>query len=119
MDELKLSDAHAQRVGRLFADLMLTLAEEGVAGAESAEAICDLWKATAGKASPSGLELSSETLAHGVGGVAVALAGQLVSERRAAGCAGASVAAVWQEVAQALDPACSATETAGGTIDIR
>jgi hypothetical protein len=89
-------------VGRFFADLMATLAEDGVGGAESAEAIGRLWQARAG--GPAGLELDAETLVHGIGAVAVALAAELVAARRAAGSPDLMPADVWQEVVRALEP---------------
>jgi hypothetical protein len=118
VDDLNLSDADAQRLGRFFADLMLTLAEDGVAGTESAEAMRNLWHATPGRPSPAHLDLGTETLVHGLGGVAVALAGQLVVERQASGHPGASVTEVWREVGSALDPHTDSLDEPGtGTDD--
>jgi hypothetical protein len=118
VDDLHLSDADAQRLGRFFADLMLTLAEDGVAGTESAEAMRTLWHATPGHPSPAQLDLGAETLVHGLGGVAVALAGQLVVERQASGHPGASVSEVWREVGSALSPPAGSVEEPGtGTSD--
>jgi hypothetical protein len=118
VDDLHLSDADAQRLGRFFADLMLTLAEDGVAGTESAEAMRTLWHPTPGRPSPAHLDLGAETLVHGLGGVAVALAGQLVVERQASGHPGASVSEVWREVGSALSPPTGSVHEPGtGTND--
>jgi hypothetical protein len=105
VDELALVDADAQRVARFFADLMLTLAEGGVGGAESAEAVRALWHATSEQVDVTGMELDPQALVHGLVAVAAAIAGQLAAERGAVGAPGASVVAVWQEVGRALDPA--------------
>jgi hypothetical protein len=105
MDELRLSDPDAQRVGRFFADLMLTLAEDGVEGADSADAVRLLWHGMPGQAPTIPLDVGSDTLVHGLGGVAAVLATQLASERRAVGRTGASVGEVWREVGRSLDPA--------------
>jgi hypothetical protein len=101
VDELRFSDPNAQRVGRFFADLMVTLAGDGVGGAESAEAIGTLWQAPA---DPAGPGLTAGTLVHGIGAVAGALADELAAARRAMGAADLTAADVWQEVARALDP---------------
>ena len=117
MDDLHLSDADAQRLGRFFADLMLTLAEDGVAGTEAAEAMRTLWQATSGGPSLAHLDLGAETLVHGLGGVAVALAAQLVLERQACGHPGASVSEVWREVGSAMTATSPLDEPGTGTND--
>jgi hypothetical protein len=105
VDELRLSDPVARRLGRFFADLMVTLAEDGVGGAESAEAIGTLWQTQTptNRVGPAGFELDAETLVHGIGAVAIALADELVAVRRAAGAPDLTATDVWQEVARALD----------------
>jgi hypothetical protein len=119
MNELPISDAHTQRLGRFFADLMATLAEDGVEGAESAAAARALWHATQGEQNPRRLDLDSETLVHGLATVSVALAGELVAARRAAGAAGASIADVWRDVRRALEPtACPEADAGTGAIDL-
>ena len=104
MDDLTLLDAEAQRVARFFADLMITMAEGGVEGAASAEAVRALWGATSQHSGP-GSQLDTEVLVHGLSAVAAALAGQLALERSAAGAPGAGLAEVWHEVGRALDAA--------------
>jgi hypothetical protein len=118
VDDLRLADPVARRVGRFFADLMVTLAEGGVGGAESAEAIGRLWQSRAHAAGPAGLELDAETLVHGIGAVAVALADELVAARRAAGSPDLMPADVWHEVVRALDPEPLDDAASGGVIDL-
>jgi hypothetical protein len=119
MDELHIPDADAQRLGRFFADVMATLAEDGVEGAESAAAARALWGATQGEQSPRRLDLGSETLVHGLAAVAVALARELVAVRRAAGAAGSSLADVWRDVGRALEPTARPEAESGvGAIDL-
>ncbi len=119
MDELRLSDPVARRVGRFFADLMVTLAEDGIGGTESAEAIGRLWRTQAHEGGPGRLELDAETLVHGIGAVAVALADDLVAARRAAGSPDLMPADVWQEVVLALDPeGLDDAGSGGGVIDL-
>src|SRR4051794_23189231 len=103
MDDLQLSDPTAQRVARFCADLMLTLAEDGVAGAACAEALSELWHGAGGQVRPAHDGLDVATAVHGLGAVAAALAGQLALERRATGRTGATPAEVWHEVGRALD----------------
>ena len=104
MDELQLSDPVARRVARFFADLMVTLADDGAGAAESADAISTLWSTRTSGAGPAGLELDAETLVHGLGAVAIALADQLVAIRRSAGAGDLTSVDVWAEVARALEP---------------
>ena len=103
MDELRLSDPVARRVGRFFADVMVTLAEDGVGGAESADAIRALWQSRTAGDGPATLELDAETLVHGIGAVAIGLAEELVAARRAAGTADVTLMDVWLEVVGALE----------------
>ena len=119
MDELHIPDAQAQRLGRFFADLMATLAEDGVEGADSAAGARALWHATQGEQSPRRVDLDSETLVHGLAAVAVALAQELVAARRAAVAPGSSLAEVWRDVERALEPtAYPEAESAAGAIDL-
>jgi hypothetical protein len=119
VDELRLSDPVARRVGRFFADLMVTLAEDGVGGAESAEAIGALWRTRSHEDGPAGLELDAGTLVHGIGAIAVALADDLVAARRAAGSPDLVPADVWREVVRALDPeGLDDAGSGGGVIDL-
>ena len=106
VDELRLSDPVARRVGRFFADLMVTLAEDGVGGAESADAIRALWRSRTAGDGPASLELDAETLVHGIGAVAIGLAEELVAARRAAGTADVTLMDVWLEVVGALEVVC-------------
>ena len=118
IDDVRLSDADAQRLARFVADLMATLANDGVAGPESAQAISALWYATPSPVRHAGLDIDAATLVHGLTGVSAALVAQLVTERRANGRAGATSAAVWREVAAALDTADDDSEgSATGTLD--
>jgi hypothetical protein len=105
VDELKLSDPVARRVARFFTDLMVTLADDGADAVESADAISTLWSTRTSEAGPAGLELDAETLVHGLGAVAIALADELVAVRRAAGATCLTAVDVWAEVARALEPA--------------
>jgi hypothetical protein len=105
VDELAIVDPDAQQLARFFVDLMLTMAEGGVEGAESVEAVGALWHGTQDRPSRVGAELDAATLVLGLGAVAAALAGQVVSERRAAGRSGATAADVWGELARAVAPA--------------
>ena len=119
MDDVRLSDAGAHRLARFVADLMATLADDGVVGAESAEAASALWHPTPGHASPAGQDLDTATLVHGLIGVSAALVAQLVTERRAAGYDAATSAEVWREVGVALDTAgLDDEETSTGTLDL-
>jgi hypothetical protein len=100
MHELELSSPDAARLARLFVDLMLTLAEDGVGDIESVETITSLWAPGPGR--PPHLDVTPDTLVHGLGAVSVALAHILAAEREASGRLDASVAAVWREVELAL-----------------
>ena len=104
MDKLCLSDPVAQRVGRLFADLMMTLAEDGMAGAESADTVRALWRSRPSGEGLANLDQDPETLVHGIGAVALALAGEVVAARRAAGATDVTTTDVWLEVVGALEP---------------
>lgn len=104
MDDLCLADPFARRLGRFFADLMVTLAEDGVGGAESAEAVRDLWQSRTAGGGPGSPEVDAETVVHGIGAVAVALAEEVVAARRAAGASDVTVMDVWLEVRRALEP---------------
>ena len=102
MDELGLSDPVARRLGRFFADLMVTLSEDGVGGDVAADAVRALWqRRTSGDAAASP-ELDAATLVHGIGAVAVALAEEVVAARRVAGGTDLTVTDVWLEVGRAL-----------------
>jgi hypothetical protein len=114
VDDLCLSDPVAQRVGRLFADLMETLADGGDSGAEAARSVAVLWRS--GHSGPWSVELDPDILVHGIGAVAAALAEELVAARRSAGTPAASVAAVWQEVGTALEPSRPDDLGAGGDV---
>jgi hypothetical protein len=112
MSELEIWKPDAGRLARLFVDLMLTLAEDGVGDIEAVDTISSLWAPR-----PDGeahLEMTRETLVHGLGAVSVALARVLVAEREASGRPDASVAAVWREVEVALpQPTIYGERTAG------
>lgn len=116
MDGLRLSDPVARRVGRFFADLMVTLADGEAGAAESAEAISLLWRT--GASEPAGLELDVERLVHGIGAVAVALADELVALRRAVGAPRATSPDVWAEVVGALEPGPLEEAGGGSVIDL-
>ena len=105
MDELRLSDPIAQQLGRFFADLMVTLAEDGVGGGEATDAVRALWQSRTSGDAPAGPELDAATLVHGIGAVAVALAEEVVAARRAAGTTDVTVTGVRLEVVGALQPA--------------
>jgi hypothetical protein len=116
--DMRLSDAGAHRLALFVADLMATLADDGVVGAESAEAASALWHATPRHVPGAGLDLDAATLVHGLTGVSALLVAQLVDQRRAAGCATATSAQVWREVAAALDAKSDdSEETSTGTFD--
>ena len=118
MDELRLADPVARRVGRFFADLMVTLAEDGVDGAESADAVRALWHSRTSGEGPAILELDAETLVHGIGAVAVALAEELVTARRDSGGTDVTLTDVWSEVLRALEPArLDDVGSGGGVVD--
>jgi len=104
VDEVRLSDPVARRLGRFFADLMATLAEDGVGGAESVDAVRALWQSRTSGDRPASLEQDAETLVHGIGAVAVALAEEVVAARRVAGASDESLTDVWLEVVRALGP---------------
>jgi hypothetical protein len=118
VDELGLSDPVAQRLGRFFADLMVTLAEDGVAGAESADAVRALWQSRTSAGVPATLELDAEILVHGIGAVAVALAEEVVAARRAAGIPDVTLTDVWLDVVLALTPERLDDVESGGGIDL-
>jgi hypothetical protein len=108
MDEAHPHDQDALQVGRLFADLMLTLAEDGVRGAEAVALTTPL--ATALQDLDPTLEpdlqrrLTAETTVAGLTLVSGMLAEMLVAERRDRGQSGTSLAAVWTELLAALEP---------------
>jgi hypothetical protein len=119
VDDLRLSDPVARRLGRFFADLMVTLAEDDVGGADSADAIRALWQSGTSGEGTATLELDAETLVHGIGAVAIGLAEELVAARRAAGTADVTLMAVWLEVASALDEVClDEVESDGDVVDL-
>ena len=103
MDELHVSDPVARRLGCFFADLMVTLAEDGVQGVQAAEAVRVLWQARASVGGTAGLEMDVETVVHGLAAVAAALADEVVATRRATGSPDVSLADVWLELVCALD----------------
>ena len=105
MDDVWPADAGAHLVALFFTDLMLTMAEGGVEGTDAALAVRALWHSTQGSASRMSSDLDAETLVHGLGAVAAALADQVVTDRRIAGSSDASVADVWQEVARSFEDA--------------
>jgi hypothetical protein len=78
------SDPVARRLGRFFADLMVTLAEEGTDGAEAPDAVGVLWRDRRSRRRPGE---------------------EAVAARRAAGTTDVTVTDVWLEVAGALQPA--------------
>ena len=107
-------DPEVVRVGRLFADLMLTLAEDGVGGAEAVTLTAPL------SAALQAIDLTSEPVkaprlcpestVAGLTMVCGLLAEQLVAERRARGQA-SCLATVWSEVLADLEarPGCHST----------
>jgi len=112
MHELELANTDATRLARLFIDLMLTLAEDGVGDIDAVDTISSLWAPRADGAPP--LDMTPEALVHGLGAISVALARSLAAEREASGHPGASVAAVWREVEAALpDPTIDGQRTSG------
>jgi hypothetical protein len=119
MDHVHFPDPDAQRVARFFTDLMVTLAEDDVDGPESVELVRTLWRGAPDQVPGSGLDVDTETLLQAFGGVATALAHQLVAERRAGGRADASTAEVWREVEAVLSEAGSAYDDglSTGTVD--
>jgi hypothetical protein len=119
MDPVHLSDPDAQKVARFFADLMLTLAEGDVDGAESVELVRTLWRGTPDQLPAGSLDVDADTLLQAFGGVAAALAHQLAAERRASGRVDASTAEVWREVEAVLSDAGSGYEDgwSTGTVD--
>jgi len=94
-------DPEVVRVGRLFADLMLTLAEDGIGGAEAVTLTAPLSAALQAhdlKAEPAKPpRLCPESTVAGLTMVCGLLADQLVAERRARGQAGCLVT-VWSEL---------------------
>jgi hypothetical protein len=105
VDDLRLSDPVARRLGRFFADLMVTLAEDGTGGAEAADAVRALWESRTSGNGPASPEPDTATLVHGIGAVAVALAEEVVAARRVAGDIDVTVTDVWLEVVGAFEPA--------------
>ena len=107
MTEPSAHDPQAVRVGRLFADLMLTLAEDGVGGAEAVALTTPLSTAlqtidlTAEPAKPPGL--CPDSTVAGLTMVCGLLADQLVAERRERGQA-SCLATVWTELLEAMPP---------------
>ena len=99
-------DPEVVRVGRLFADLMLTLAEDGVGGAEAVTLTAPLSAAlqvhdlTAEPARPP--RLCPASTVAGLTMVCGLLAEQLVAERRARGQA-SCLATVWGELLADLE----------------
>ena len=113
MTEPSAHDPDAVRVGRLFADLMLTLAEDGVRGAEAVALTTPLSTAlqtidlTADPVQRP--RLRAETTVAGLTMVCGLLADQLVAERRERGQA-SCLATVWTELLEAMPPpGCDAT----------
>jgi hypothetical protein len=104
VDELRLSDPVARRLGQFFADLMVTLTEDGVGGDEAADAVRALWQSRTVGDGPASTELDAATLVHGIGAVAVALAEEVVAARRVTGATDVTVTDVWLEVGRALEP---------------
>ena len=113
MNELEFSDPDAARLARLFVDLMATLAEDGAEDDDAVATISSLW--TPGPGGRPHLEMTPETLVHGLGAVIAALARELAAEREASGRPDASVSAVWREVAVALSPPMTYGEGTNGS----
>jgi len=107
-------DPEVVRVGRLFADLMLTLAEDGVGGAEAVTLTAPLSAAlqtldlTAEPVRPP--RLCPEGTVAGLTMVCGLLADQLVAERRARGQA-SCLATVWSELLADLQSRSSCDST--------
>ena len=73
-------------------------------GPESADTVRALWQSRTSGDGPASLELDAETLVHGIGAVAAALAEEVVAARRVAGATDVTVTDVWLEVGRALEP---------------
>ena len=84
---------------------MVTLAEDGIEGAEAADAVRALWQSRTSGDGPASPQIEAATLVHGIGAVAVALAGEVVAARRKGGTRDVTVTDVWLEVVAALEPA--------------
>jgi hypothetical protein len=108
MDEAYPHDQDTLQVGRLFVDLMLTLAEDGVRGVEAVALTTPL--ATALQNVDLMIEpdvrrrLSAETTVAGLTLVSGMLADMLVTERRERGQPGGCLPAVWSELLAAMQP---------------
>src|SRR5688572_28245210 len=100
MHELELPTPDAARLARLFVDLMITLAADGVGDLDAVDTISSLW--ATGQGGPAHLEVTPETMVHGLGSVSVALVRALAAEREASGRPDAGVTAVWREIEAAL-----------------
>ena len=114
MTEPSAHDPEAVRVGRLFADLMLTLAEDGVSGAEAvglttplSAALQTLDLTTEPPRQP---RLCPESTVAGLTMVCSLLADQLVAERRERGQA-SCLATVWSELLATMQPPSSCGST--------
>jgi hypothetical protein len=114
MTDRVVHDPEAVRAGRLFADLMLTLAEDGVSGAEAvalttplSAALQTLDLTTAPQQQP---RLCPETTVAGLTVVCGMLADQLVTERRERG-QDTCLVSVWSELVAAMQtqPGCGST----------
>ncbi|MGZ4608669.1 MAG: hypothetical protein ACXV4A_04775 [Actinomycetes bacterium] len=103
-------EPHLQRAVRFVADLMGTLAEGDVHGAEAAAQLAGLWAARA----PSAIsDLDTETLLAAFVCVASTLAQMLATERHDAGRSDACSVAVWRDLAPAWEPGATPDITDG------
>jgi hypothetical protein len=115
MDEPHPHDEDALQVGRLFADLMLTLAEDGVRGAEAVALTTPLATALQSVEPPAEpgqrRRICAETTVAGLTLVSGLLADKLVAERRERGQQGSCLTAVWTELVAAMQaaPGCDST----------
>ena len=119
MGQVDSGDCWPAASSRPYADGRLGIAEDGIVGAEAADAVRALWQSRTsgnGAASP---ELDPATLVHGFGAVAVTLAEEVVAARRATGTTDVTVTDVWLEVVGALEPARLADVDSGsGAIEL-
>jgi hypothetical protein len=116
MDNPPAHEADAARAQRFFVDMMITLTEDRIAGAEAVEMLRPLWadpEATKGGGEHR-LKIGADAMLTAWARIAEAMAQLLADERRESGRTDSSVTDVWRQLQIAMDPTDDADPAAPG-----
>jgi hypothetical protein len=115
MDNPPAHEADAARAERFFVDMMITLAEDQIAGAEAVEMLRPLWAdPESSLGGETRLTMDAEAMLTAWARIAGAMAQLLADERRANGRPDSSVTDVWRQLQIAVDPTDDADPAAPG-----